>query len=183
MPRKVKEVLTVVDADVPPHEEEEAPVALEVPVVPEAVKPEEETAPQPEEEKEKETLAGFIPEVPWQEVVPKRRGGRPQSKATVDLKAKTRCEGCGRQMCFHTLRFKHKCPNASGAAQSAIEPPVPDSGAGQLSCHPPPPEPVPLVRQQTFTLRDQLMEIQRHQQQRREASHVGPIRQYYAQRA
>ena len=187
MPRKVKEVLTVVDADVPPHEEEEAPVALEVPVVLEdgakrrafgdgapcraacAVEPGEETSPQPEEEKEKETLAGFIPEVPWQEVVPKRRGGRPKSKATVDLKAKTRCEGCGRQMCFHTLKFKHKCPNASGATQSAIEPPVP--------------EPVPLVRQQTFTLRDQLMEIQRHQQQRREASHVGPIRQYYAQRA
>ena len=169
MPRNVKEVLTVVDADVPPHEEEEAPVALEVPVVPEAVEPGEETAPQPEEEKEKETLAGFIPEVPWQEVVPKRRGGRPKGKATVDLKAKTRCEGCGRQMCFHTLKFKHKCPNAPES-----DTPVPE---------PPAPEPVPLVRQQTFTLRDQLLEIQQHQQQRREASRVGPIRQYYTQRA
>ena len=52
MPRKVKEVLTVVDADVPPHEEEEAPIAFEVLAVPESVKPEEETAPKPGEEKE-----------------------------------------------------------------------------------------------------------------------------------
>ena len=97
-------------------------------------------------------------------MVPKRRGGRPKGKDTVDLKAKTRCEGCGRQMCFHTLKFKHKCP-----AKEAPPPPTPES----------PPEPVPLVRQQTFTLRDQLMEIQRHQKARREAIHVGPIRQYY----
>jgi len=116
------------------------------------------------------TLVDFaLPEEPWEEVVPKRRGGRPKCKDTVDLKAKTRCEGCGRQMCFHTLKFKHKCP-----AKEAPLPPTPDSGAGHL-----PPEPVPLVRQQTFTLRDQLMEIQRHQKARREAIHVGPIRQYY----
>ena len=175
MPRKVKEVLTVVDADVPPHEEEEAPIALGVTATPDS-KVSEETAVDvsapmvdaPMADAPQETLAGFIPEVPWQEVVPKRRGGRPKGRATVDLKAKTRCEGCGRQMCFHTLKFKHKCPNAPES-----EPPVPE---------PPAPEPVPLVRQQTFTLRDQLLEIQRHQQKRREASHVGPIKQYYAQR-
>jgi hypothetical protein len=169
MPRKVKEVLTVVDADVPPHEEEEAPIALGVAATPDSNVSEETVVDAPTVDAPPETLAGFIPEVPWEEVVPKRRGGRPKGRATVDLKAKTMCEGCGRQMCFHTLKFKHKCPNASGATQSAIEPPVP--------------EPVPMVRQQTFTLRDQLMEIQRHQQQRREASHVGPIRQYDAQRA
>ena len=120
------------------------------------------------------TLVDFAPpEEPWEEVVPKRRGGRPKGKATVDLKAKTMCEGCGRQMCFHTLKFKHRCP-----AKEAPPPPTPDSGVEHL----PPEEPVPLVRQQTFTLRDQLMEIQRHQQKRREASHIGPIRQFYAQR-
>ena len=117
------------------------------------------------------TLVDFAPpEEPWEEVVPKRRGGRPKGKDAVDLKAKTRCEGCGRQMCFHTLKFKHRCP-----AKEAPPPPTPDSGAEHL----PPEEPVPLVRQQTFTLRDQLMEIHRHQKARREASHVGPIRQYY----
>ena len=68
-------------------------------------------------------------------------------------------------MCFHTLKFKHKCPNAPESA-AAVETPAP------------PPE-VPLVRQQTFTLRDQLVEIHRHQKARREAIHVGPIRQYY----
>ena len=114
------------------------------------------------------TLVDFaLPEEPWEEVVPKRRGGRPKCKDTVDLKAKTRCEGCGRQMCFHTLKFKHKCPNAPEGA-AVVETPAP-----------PLEEPVPLVRQQTFTLRDQLMEIQRHQKARREAIHVGPIRQYY----
>ena len=114
------------------------------------------------------TLVDFaLPEEPWEEVVPKRRGGRPKGKDTVDLKAKTRCEGCGRQMCFHTLKFKHKCPNAPESA-AVVETPAP-----------PPEEPVPLVRQQTFTLRDQLVEIQRHQKARREAIHVGPIRQYY----
>ena len=172
MPRRVKEVVMKVDAEVEederqPEEQEgvndeatEEATADTAPVAKPRVLPDSSTC----------TLVDFAPpEEPWEEVVPKRRGGRPKGKETLDLKAKTRCEGCGRQMCFHTLKFKHKCP-----AKEAPLPPTPDSGAGHL-----PPEPVPLVRQQTFTLRDQLMEIQRHQKARREAIHVGPIRQYY----
>lgn len=170
MPRKVKEEVMKVDAEVEedgrqPEEQEgvndeatEEATADTAPVAKPRVLPDSSTV----------TLVDFaLPEEPWEEVVPKRRGGRPKGKDTVDLKAKTRCEGCGRQMCFHTLKFKHKCPNAPESA-AVVETPAP-----------PLEEPVPLVRQQTFTLRDQLMEIQRHQKARREAIHVGPIRQYY----
>ena len=169
MPRKVKEEVMKVDAEVEederqPEEQEEVndeateeATADTAPVAKPRVLPDSSTV----------TLVDFaLPEEPWEEVAPKRRGGRPKGKDTVDLKAKTRCEGCGRQMCFHTLKFKHKCPNAPESA-AVVETPAP------------PPEPVPLVCQQTFTLRDQLVEIQRHQKARREAIHVGPIRQYY----
>ena len=178
MPRKVKEELTVVYADEDAAELPsfaEAAVSAEAETAtlseagPQSCRASEATA----EATSEATLAEFvegagssIPEIPWQEVIPKRRGGRQKSGQPVDLKAKTRCEGCGRQMCFHTLKFKHKCPNKTPESE---ETPAPE----------PPPAPVPLVRQQTFTLRDQLMEIQRHQQKRREASHVGPIKQFY----
>ena len=179
MPRKVKEEVMKVDAEVEeeerqPEEREEANEEATEEAT--AVKMALRAAPQALPDSSTVTLVDFaLPEEPWEEVAPKRRGGRPKGKDTVDLKAKTRCEGCGRQMCFHTLKFKHKCPNAPESAAVVETPaPPPDSGAGQLSC-----QPVPLVRQQTFTLRDQLMEIQRHQKARREAIHVGPIRQYY----
>ena len=125
MPRKVKEEVMKVDAEVEederqPEEKEEANEEATEEAT--AVKlPDSSTV----------TLVDFAPpEEPWQEVAPKRRGGRPKGKATVDLKAKTMCEGCGRQMCFHTLKFKHKCPNAPESA-AVVETPAP------------PPEPVP----------------------------------------
>ena len=120
MPRKVKEVLTVVDADAPWQEEEatepevtatpDSKAVNDVTATPDskAVKSEEVESPPPaavgarSAAAEQETHVGFIPEVPWQEVVPKRRGGRQKSEQTVDLKAKTRCEACGRQMCSYT---------------------------------------------------------------------------------
>ena len=126
MPRNVKEVLTVVDADAPWQAEEANEPEVTATPDSKAVKSEEVESPPPaavgarSAAAEQETHVGFIPEVPWQEVVPKRRGGRQKSEQTVDLKAKTQCEACGRQMCFHTLKFKHKCPNK--IQESVVEP-------------------------------------------------------------
>ena len=108
MPRKVKEELTVVYAD----EDVEAAVSAEA-----------ETATLSEAGQQSclaEGVGSSIPEIPWQEVIPKRRGGRQKSEQTVDLKAKTRCEGCGRQMCFHTLKLRRMSGSPKNRRGSAM---------------------------------------------------------------